>query len=51
MTFSGLKENLINVGARHLPHDAKYVMWADGDIEFDNPIGQWTRSTRFSITR
>jgi hypothetical protein len=29
-----LKENLINIGARHLPRDAKYVMWMDADIEF-----------------
>jgi hypothetical protein len=38
-----LKENLINIGARHLPDDAKYVMWADGDIEFDNP--NWVEET------
>jgi hypothetical protein len=31
-----LKENLINIGARHLPSDAKYVMWCDGDIEFES---------------
>lgn len=30
-----LKENLINIGARHLPPDAKYVMWMDGDIRFE----------------
>jgi hypothetical protein len=31
-----LKENLINIGARHLPCDAKYVMWMDADISFQN---------------
>ena len=30
-----LKENLINIGARHLPADAKYVMWLDGDVRFE----------------
>jgi hypothetical protein len=29
-----LKENLINIGAAHLPRDAKYIMWMDADIEF-----------------
>ncbi len=32
-----LKENLWNIGARHLPHDCRYVMFADADIEFLNP--------------
>lgn len=30
-----LKENLINIGARHLPQDAKYIMWMDADIRFE----------------
>jgi hypothetical protein len=30
-----LKENLINIAVRHLPHNAKYVMWLDGDIRFE----------------
>ena len=30
-----LKENLLNVGARYLPPDAKYIMWVDGDIAFE----------------
>jgi hypothetical protein len=29
-----LKENLINVGARHAPPDAKYIGWVDGDVAF-----------------
>ena len=29
-----LKENLWNIGARHLPRDCKYVMFADADIRF-----------------
>lgn len=32
-----LKENLWNVGARHLPCDCRYVLFADADIEFLNP--------------
>lgn len=32
-----LKENLINITVRHFPHDWKYMMWHDGDIEFLNP--------------
>lgn len=32
-----MKENLINVGVSHLPHDWKYVAWIDGDVQFVNP--------------
>lgn len=32
-----LKENLWNIGARHLPRECKYVLFADADIEFLNP--------------
>lgn len=32
-----LKENLMNIGARHLPKDCKYVLFSDGDIQFCNP--------------
>lgn len=38
-----LKENLINIGARHLPKDARYVMWADGDIRFERD--DWAMET------
>lgn len=38
-----LKENLINVAARHLPADAKYVMWCDGDIRFER--ADWASET------
>jgi hypothetical protein len=38
-----LKENLINVGARHLPHDAKYLMWLDGDVRFERE--DWAQET------
>jgi hypothetical protein len=38
-----LKENLINVAARHLPADAKYIMWADGDIRFER--ADWASET------
>ena len=38
-----LKENLINVAARHLPDDARYVMWADGDIRFERD--DWAAET------
>ena len=32
-----LKENLWNVGARHLPHDCAYVLFCDADVHFVNP--------------
>ncbi len=32
-----IKENLINIGVRHLPADWKYVAWIDGDIIFARP--------------
>lgn len=32
-----LKENLIDVALARLPRDAKYVMWCDADITFQNP--------------
>jgi hypothetical protein len=31
-----LKENLVNIGARELPKDWKYIAWIDADIEFLN---------------
>ena len=31
-----LKENLWNVGAAHLPADARYVLFADADVQFLN---------------
>lgn len=31
-----LKENLWNIGARVLPHDCRYVLFCDADIEFTN---------------
>jgi len=30
------KENLLNIGIKALPADAKYVGWIDADIEFEN---------------
>ena len=38
-----LKENLINVAVRHLPDDAKYVMWLDGDVRFER--NDWASET------
>jgi len=32
-----IKENLINIGIKHLPEDWKYVGWIDRDIQFKNP--------------
>lgn len=29
-----LKENMWNIGARHLPQDCRYVLFSDADIEF-----------------
>lgn len=36
-TWIWLKENLINLGIAHLPHDWKYVGWIDADIMFRAP--------------
>lgn len=36
-SFVWLKENLWNIGARHLPRECKYVLFADADIEFLEP--------------
>lgn len=38
-----LKENLINVAARFLPVDAKYVAWVDADIAFER--ADWATET------
>jgi hypothetical protein len=38
-----VKENLINIGIKHLPSDWKYVAWIDADIEFNNPY--WSTDT------
>lgn len=32
-----LKENLWNIGARHLPRECRYVLFADADIRFLSP--------------
>lgn len=32
-----LKENLLNIGAQHLPPDAKYVAFVDADVTFARP--------------
>ena len=37
------KENLINIGIKSLPSDAKYVCWIDADIAFSN--SDWVRDT------
>jgi len=42
-----LKENLINVAARHLPDDAKYVMWLDGDVHFERD--DWAMETLHAL--
>jgi len=38
-----VKENLINIGIKSLPSDAKYVAWIDADLEFENP--NWVDQT------
>lgn len=35
-SYVWLKENLWNIGARHLPRECKYVLFADADIQFLN---------------
>ena len=43
-TNAWLKENLINLGVRHLlPTDWKYVAWVDADVEFRSP--DWAQET------
>lgn len=36
-----IKENLINLGVRHLPPEARYIAWVDCDVRFlrDNWVG------------
>lgn len=36
-SFVWLKENLWNIGARYLPRECRYVLFADADIHFVNP--------------
>lgn len=38
-----IKENLINIGVKHLPHNWKYMAWIDADLEFNNPY--WSTDT------
>lgn len=39
-----IKENLINLGVRHLlPRDWKYVAWVDADVFFEDP--HWAQET------
>ena len=38
-----LKEAMINLAARHLPHDWKYVAWIDADVLFARP--DWVGET------
>lgn len=43
-----LKENLINLGAKHmLPQDWKYMAWIDCDIKFDNH--DWAQATMHQL--
>lgn len=44
-----LKENLINIGIKSLPSDAKYVAWIDADLEFEN--ANWVDQTIESLKR
>ena len=38
-----IKENLLNIGFRHLPREAKYMAWVDADIQFTHP--DWADAT------
>src|SRR5262249_43568049 len=42
-TICWKKENLLNIGLRHLPRGAQYIAWIDGDIAFTDP--QWAIET------
>ncbi len=46
-TLAWNKENLINLGLRGLPDDARYVAWVDADVEFRNP--NWAAETVHSL--
>jgi hypothetical protein len=37
------KENLINIGFQHLPHDWQYAAWIDADVSFMN--SKWVEET------
>lgn len=37
------KENLINIGVRHLPQNWRYMAWIDADVEFKNK--NWVADT------
>lgn len=37
------KENLVNIGLRHLPEDWQYVAWIDADVMFTRP--DWVKET------
>jgi hypothetical protein len=37
------KENLINIGAAHLPEDWEYAAWIDADVAFQHP--HWAAAT------
>jgi hypothetical protein len=42
-----LKENLVNIGLRHLPPNWRYVSWVDADVRFLNP--DWARETLHAL--
>jgi hypothetical protein len=43
-----IKENLINLGVRHLvPRTAKYIAWVDTDVEFRDP--NWAQETLHAL--
>jgi len=43
-TNAWLKENMINLGVRHLlPSDWRYLAWVDADVEFRDP--RWAQET------
>ena len=37
------KENLVNIGVRHLPADWRYMAWIDADVDFARP--DWAEET------
>lgn len=42
-----IKENLLNIGFRSLPANAKYMAWIDADIQFANP--DWADATMHAL--
>ena len=43
------KENLLNIGIKNLPPEAKYICWIDADIKFSNTF--WAKDTMEALDK